>query len=124
MSERLFTEADVVAICNQIEMIRQGKMPSPGPLITDVITSMNLPTRAASPGLAERGFHSRDGFYYKRVRNGRVIVSYWRGDDRIGSAELAASEWASVVASTSQPGENADTYHAALAFHNDDAARP
>jgi len=49
MTDRLFTERDVVAICNQIEMIRRGMLDSPGPLITDVIASMNLPTRAASP---------------------------------------------------------------------------
>lgn len=77
-------------------------------------------------------FHSKDGLYFQRRDDGSVDISHWlSGIANTGRADqqpcdvlnrswrLTASEWASVVASVSQDGENGETWKAALDFHGE-----
>lgn len=66
-------------------------------------------------------FHSRDGFYFKRLPDGSVrirIAEDAKSDAKtLRQIKLPASEWASVVANVSASGETAESHRAAVSFH-------
>ena len=59
------------------------------------------------------GFHAGDGWFFKRLGEGRVEI---RHDS--GSIIFDKDTWASIVASVSSYGENGDTFEHASALHN------
>ena len=67
--------------------------------------------------MPERGFHSQDGWYFKRAEDGGVILTVTQGDFE-AQVHLDDSTWASAVASVSARSETGGTYRAALDFHN------
>ena len=73
-------------------------------------------------------YHWKDGWMFARVlSDGSGDVEIWqrstKGDPRI-ELHIPAAEWASIVASVSARGENAETYQAAVKFHNANAPTP
>lgn len=70
-----------------------------------------------------KGFHWRHGWYFKRMDDGevRVIVDNDKGN-AIVQAAIPAAEWASIVASVTSQGDNAETYQRATDLH--EAAEP
>jgi hypothetical protein len=62
------------------------------------------------------GFHATDGWYFERLPEGRVRVSaaVQRCTEVV---EFDAATWASIVASVSHRGEDAQTYAAAHDLH-------
>ncbi len=58
------------------------------------------------------GFHARDGWFFKRLEEGKVEIRW-----AAGSIIFDKDTWASIVASVSAKGENADTFEQALALH-------
>jgi hypothetical protein len=67
-----------------------------------------------------KGFHARDGWYFRREDDGSVHIS---APDSLGPGAsqvvtLDANTWASVVASVSRNGETADSFAAATRFHS------
>ena len=65
-------------------------------------------------------FHSRDGFFFSRGRDGDVQVRVGARTDAshtVASTVLTASEWASVVAAVSARGETGETWREALDSH-------
>ena len=67
-------------------------------------------------------FHLREGFYFRRLENGDVnifVTETPRHDSAIlREIVIPENEWASVVASVSAKGENADTWQQARDFHS------
>lgn len=78
---------------------------------------MSEPTSAPT----HDGFHTHDGFYWRRLPDGsvRIIVAESARSDSPVLREhvLPENEWASVVASVSDEGENWDRWMAARQFH-------
>jgi hypothetical protein len=67
-----------------------------------------------------KGFHARDGWYFRREDDGSVHIA---APDSLGPGAsqvvtLDADTWASVVASVSRNGETADSFAAAARFHD------
>lgn len=80
-------------------------------------------------------FHAKDGWYFHRLPDGGVCLTRQEPvvrHDEFGfvhdaenpgrfvvleRVEFDASTWASIVASVSKAGENANSFHAAEAFH-------
>ena len=67
-----------------------------------------------------KGFHACDGWYFRREDDGSVHIS---APDSLGAGAsqvvtLDANTWASVVASVSRNGETADSFAAAVRFHD------
>jgi hypothetical protein len=67
-----------------------------------------------------KGFHARDGWYFRREDDGSVHIA---APDSLGPGAsqvvtLDADTWASVVASVSRNGETIDMFAAARRFHN------
>ena len=63
------------------------------------------------------GFHWRDGVYFKRCDDGAVEVRYFEEFNNTPQAKvwrIPSNEWASIVASMSAAGENAETFKSAL----------
>lgn len=71
----------------------------------------------------ERGFHSREGFFFKRETDGSVTVRVegppWEnGHGQLQrTITLPENEWASVVSSVSLAGETAERWQAARDYH-------
>lgn len=67
------------------------------------------------------GFHAHDGWYFRRIANGNVIIEV--AESAHGDAPLQVAvvldpdTWASVVASVATEGETSSTFHAAQALH-------
>lgn len=57
-------------------------------------------------------FHASQGWFFNRGPDGSVTVRV--GNDNL---EVTANTWASIVAHVCAQGENSETFHAALAFH-------
>ena len=66
----------------------------------------------------DKGFHWQHGWYFKRLEDGevRVIVDGDKGNP-IVQAAIPAAEWASIVASVTPQGDNAETYQQATDLH-------
>jgi hypothetical protein len=68
-------------------------------------------------------FHSHSGLFFERLPDGvvRIIKTYdgrdVRLDNTVMNLQLSASEWASVVAGVSYGSETAESFAAALKFH-------
>ena len=67
-----------------------------------------------------KGFHARDGWYFRREDDGSVHIA---APDSLGPGAsqvvtLDAETWTSVVASVSRNGDNVNTYIAAHRFHD------
>jgi hypothetical protein len=67
-----------------------------------------------------KGYHARDGWYFRREDDGSVHIA---APDSMGPGAsqvvtLDANAWASVVASVSRSGESGDTFAAARHFHD------
>jgi hypothetical protein len=58
-------------------------------------------------------FHAKEGWYFERLEDGGVRVTFSNYH-----VDLDANTWASAVASVSAMGENAETFEAALEWHN------
>ena len=68
-------------------------------------------------------FHYRDGLHFERLEDGSVRITYPGGwiDDKRREEEtfvIEANSWASIVAHVSHRGATAETFPAALIFHN------
>lgn len=66
------------------------------------------------------GFHARDGWFFRREDDGSVHIA---APDSLGpgasqAVTLDANTWASVVAFVSRDGETAESFAAAVRFHN------
>lgn len=67
-----------------------------------------------------RGFHSREHLFFERLGNGDVRVRQWSKMapfTLLSSTVVDAHTWASIVASMSYRGEDANSYREALEFH-------
>lgn len=71
--------------------------------------------------LTARAFHAVNGWYFKRLEDGRVRVvkrAFPREDASVEAMiEFDADTWASIVASVTAEGENAGTFQAAEGLH-------
>lgn len=74
-----------------------------------------------------QGFHWRGGLYFRRDRDGSVILSDWRpfltedGEKKWTGHDIAVIDpdsWASIVASVSLAGETGARFEHVRAFHN------
>jgi putative heme degradation protein len=63
--------------------------------------------------LEQRGFHSRDGLFFRRNEDGSVSIIASQST----AVRLAENEWASVVASVSAEGETHERWQAVRDFH-------
>ena len=69
-------------------------------------------------------FHFKDGWYFKRLEDGSVLIYH---EEPISRAECAAlidaqieidpGSWASIIASVSARGDTAETFREAVKFH-------
>lgn len=59
----------------------------------------------------QSGFHWREGWYFQRQPDGGVAIS--QAELKI-ALSVPVAEWASIVASMTAAGENAETFKAAL----------
>lgn len=68
------------------------------------------------------GFHLQDGWYFKRMECGCVRICKYANSSPRSSLKIVdfvdEMGWASIVASVSARGENADTFETARNFHN------
>ena len=68
-------------------------------------------------------FHYKDGWYFERLeKGGSVKITYpggWIDDKKRDEEELVIdhSSWASIVASVTPTGDNAETFSAAEKLH-------
>jgi hypothetical protein len=71
--------------------------------------------------LGDRGFHWREGWYFRRFDDASVRVTKYANGGASRQVEhvmvIPPNEWASIVASVSAHGENGETHRGALAFH-------
>jgi hypothetical protein len=74
--------------------------------------------------MEEGNFHSRDGWYFKRLENGSVWIRKTVTPTVDSAVEhellIPANEWASIVAAVSASGDTAGTYAAASILHAGD----
>lgn len=63
-------------------------------------------------------YHARDGLYFARQPDGSVKVRIEPINGVPTEVELTADTWASVIATVSARGENADTWNEARQYHN------
>jgi hypothetical protein len=68
-----------------------------------------------------KGFHARDGWYFRRTDGGGVLITAVTSETRSDVVLLDAATWASAVASVSARGENAETFAEASRLHGDAA---
>lgn len=84
------------------------------------------------------GFHARNGFYFRRMKDGSVRVTVavtvrsrqftageWEdavGDAVLHEIVLPENEWASVVAAVSERGETSATWQEARDYHAKEAS--
>jgi hypothetical protein len=73
--------------------------------------------RRASVEDAKTGFHSHDGWYFKRLPDGSVRMSHVLGSDVLSDVIVTSGVWASIVCSVSMIGETGERWRDALAFH-------
>lgn len=75
----------------------------------------------AGPKETPKGFHWRDGLYFKRTENGSVrMTKFARGgasEEVESDVVIPPNEWASIVASVSVAGETSERWDAAQDFH-------
>lgn len=60
-------------------------------------------------------FHWRYGWHFQRQDDGSV--KFWNDDMKVLVQHVPASEWASIIASVAQGGENAFSFETAMQFH-------
>ncbi len=66
-------------------------------------------------------FHWRDGLFFERLTGGTVRVFRQQPEQEAQEVALIPpSEWASIVASVSERGENGDTHREAERFHQEE----
>ncbi len=64
------------------------------------------------------GFHTHSDWFWSRRHDGAVVIQKRTVNGNVAEEHvLSASEWASVVATVSLQGEDADTHQRALALH-------
>lgn len=65
------------------------------------------------------GFHSKDGWHFKRQDDGsvRIAVTTWDGESVLEEITLDGRTWASAMASVSHRGETGETFNEAILFH-------
>ena len=67
-------------------------------------------------------FHAKNGWFFKRLENGNVIVEKHQSADEISGLREAQvftpHEWASIVAAVSEGGESDRRWFDAFDFHN------
>lgn len=68
-------------------------------------------------------FHYKDGWYFERLEDGSVKITYpggWIDDKKRAEEEFVidSSSWASIVASVTPAGDNAETFRAAEKLHS------
>lgn len=70
------------------------------------------------------GFHAHHGWYFRRGDGGHVVIEVTESAHIDAPLSVAATfdpdTWASIVASVSSAGDNADTVRAARALHTPD----
>lgn len=72
------------------------------------------------------GFHAQEGFFFKRQRDGSVLITVTDPMQREvqRQVELQPAAWASVVAAVSAEGEDGPRWRAALDFHGNPVPEP
>lgn len=96
-----------------------------GPTLASVKCPEPLDALAADPHKPRGELHTKGGFHFARLEDGSVNLRfalpaqppYYPEPQTVREMALNPSDWASVVSSMSEFGENAGTYKAALAFH-------
>lgn len=65
------------------------------------------------------GFHSKNGLFFERDADGNVVIRKvaFVGNRVMSKVTLDENTWASAVASVCAKGEDANTFHKALNFH-------
>lgn len=63
------------------------------------------------------GFHWRDGWYFKRIDGGHVRITRVSAGHEAVQFSIPPLEWASIVASVSDKGEDRERWEQAAKFH-------
>ena len=110
----LFEYAQKFAVMEEEKGLRK-KFEKPNPEVDALITKY--------AAVMDLGFHYKDGWYFKRLEDGSVQVTKTAAgpqtENIVTQAVIDVDSWASIVASVSVKGDNAESFEAARKFHNE-----